>query len=245
MWVWWAFNVLTPPYPGSGCLVKYWQLASLTTIIMCSPTTDHGEIFFKEIFIFLVSYFLNLETKVGKKWQILVINMAEFSLFSSFYFMNLDKLAFFHALLAFERLSTHGSHSDKKCSFEVETVEEVGTKHCHNEGHSALSPVCSGKRQFFSCYYYWRVFCESCPGPPWHWGAGPGLKREIKIQTSLELKPNWLALTTQGIWATLAMLWHSMTVYLKIMNALDVSCACGIIYQVQVHPCTGFKEPDV
>ena len=79
------------------------------------------------------------------------------------------------------------------------------------------------------------------PGPPWHWGAGPGLKREIKIQTSLELKPNWLALTTQGIWATLAMLWHSMTVYLKIMNALDVSC--GIIYQVQVQPCTGFKEP--
>ena len=90
MWVWWAFNVLTPPYPGSGCLVKYWQLASLTTIIMCSPTTDHGEIFFKEIFIFLVSYFLNLETKVGKKWQILVINMAEFSLFSSFYLMNME-----------------------------------------------------------------------------------------------------------------------------------------------------------
>ena len=102
----------------------------------------------------------------------------------------------------------------------METVEEVGTKHCHNEGHSALS----GKRQFFSCYYYWRVFCELSPGPPWHWGTGPGLKREIKIQTSLELKPNWLALTTQGIWATLAMLWHSVTVYLKIMNALDVSC---------------------
>ena len=158
---------------------------------MCSPTTDHGEIFFKHLKDYLPMAVTAAKTAAGR-WRLL-----------------------------------------RRWEPNIAIMRDTR--------HSALCAVARGN---FSLVIIIGEYFVS-PGPPWHWGAGPGLKREIKIQTSLELKPNWLALTTQGIWATLAMLWHSMTVCLKIMNALDVSCACGIIYQVQVHPCTGFKEPDV